>query len=138
MMLQRGCLSGTKEDFGRRDFIKVGSLGFLGITLSQALQREAAMAAEGAKVEGKAKSCILVFLEGGPSQIDTWDPKANNACRPISAANQPAWFAICGPSTESVSSPSSSRDSSSFPRHSAHAAHAASAISAEPTATMMW
>lgn len=24
---------------------------------------------------GKAKSCIFIFLEGGPSQIDLWDPK---------------------------------------------------------------
>src|SRR5205085_12584347 len=24
---------------------------------------------------GKAKSCILIFMWGGPSQLDTWDPK---------------------------------------------------------------
>ncbi|MBL8215815.1 MAG: DUF1501 domain-containing protein [Bryobacterales bacterium] len=84
MTLRRGCLSGTREDFGRRDFIKVGALGFLGINLSQSLQLEAAMAATGTKPEGKAKSCILVFLEGGPSQIDTWDPKPNSSFRPIS------------------------------------------------------
>ena len=24
---------------------------------------------------GKAKSCIVLFMYGGPSQVDTWDPK---------------------------------------------------------------
>ena len=44
MIMRRGCLTGTEEEFRRRDFIKVGSLGFLGIHLSQALRLEAAMA----------------------------------------------------------------------------------------------
>ncbi|MEO8131870.1 MAG: DUF1501 domain-containing protein, partial [Bryobacteraceae bacterium] len=52
---------------GRRDFLKAGSLGFLGIHLSQFLQ---AAATSGAN--GKAQSCILLWLEGGPSQVDTW------------------------------------------------------------------
>lgn len=84
MTIQRGCISGTKEDFGRRDFIKVGSLGFLGIHLAQALQMESAQAATGVKSGGKATACILVFLEGGPSQVDTWDPKPTSSFRPIS------------------------------------------------------
>ena len=84
MIIRRGCVSGTEEDFGRRDFIKVGALGFLGIHLSQMLQMESAMAATGEKPAGKAKACILVFLEGGPSQVDTWDPKPTSAFRPIS------------------------------------------------------
>lgn len=81
MIIQRGCLSGPLDEFRRRDFIKVGSLGFLGISMSQALRLEAAT---GGKLEGKAKSCILVFLEGGPSQMDTWDPKASSSFRAIS------------------------------------------------------
>src|SRR5713101_6466913 len=81
MIVQRGCLSGSEAEFGRRDFIKVGSLGFLGIHLAQALRLAAAT---GSKLEGKAKSCILVFLEGGPSQMDTWDPKPSSSFRAIS------------------------------------------------------
>src|SRR5437867_6225396 len=81
MIVQRGCLSGSEAEFGRRDFIKVGSLGFLGIHLSQALRLAAAT---GSKLDGKAKSCILVFLEGGPSQMDTWDPKPSSSFRAIS------------------------------------------------------
>jgi uncharacterized protein (DUF1501 family) len=63
----------------RRDFISAGSLGFLGLNLRQAL---AASPAKPAKA--KANSVILFWLEGGPSQIDTWDPKPNSAFRPIS------------------------------------------------------
>src|SRR5260221_13588706 len=81
MIVQRGCLSGSAAEFDRRDFIKVGSLGFLGIHLSQTLPLAAAT---GSKFEGKAKSCILGFLAGGPSQMDTWDPKPSRRFRAIS------------------------------------------------------
>ncbi len=64
---------------GRRDFLKAGSLGFLGIHLSQFLR-----AASTADAKGKAQSCILLWLEGGPSQVDTWDPKPNSGFKPIS------------------------------------------------------
>src|SRR4030095_14960715 len=33
---------------------------------------------------GKAKAVILFWLEGGPSHIDTWDPKTNSNFKPIS------------------------------------------------------
>ncbi len=65
----------------RRDFLSAGSLGFLGLTLSEYLS--AASTAK-APVEGKAKAVILFWLEGGPSHIDTWDPKANSNFKPIS------------------------------------------------------
>ena len=35
------------------------------------------------RCEGKAQACILLWLEGGPSQMDTWDPKANSNLKPI-------------------------------------------------------
>jgi hypothetical protein len=63
----------------RRDFLKVGSLGFLGVNLAQYLE-----AATTAGRPGKAQSCILLWLEGGPSQVDTWDPKPSSAFKPIS------------------------------------------------------
>ncbi|MCX6604811.1 MAG: DUF1501 domain-containing protein, partial [Acidobacteria bacterium] len=65
----------------RRDFVRAGSLGFLGMGLPQYL---AAAPAASAKV----KSVILFWLEGGPSHIDTWDPKANSNFKPI-ATNVP-------------------------------------------------
>jgi uncharacterized protein (DUF1501 family) len=64
----------------RRDFLSVGSLGFLGLTLSEYLQATTAKAPVG----GKATSVILFWLEGGPSHIDTWDPKPNSNFKPIS------------------------------------------------------
>ncbi len=64
----------------RRDFLSVGSLGFLGLTLSEYLQAAAVKAPSAAK----ANSVILFWLEGGPSHIDTWDPKPNSNFKPIS------------------------------------------------------
>src|SRR4051794_7004348 len=63
----------------RRSFLSVGSLGFLGITLSEYLS-----AAARTQPAGKANSVILFWLEGGPSHIDTWDPKSNSNFKPIS------------------------------------------------------
>ena len=71
----------VKPGIGRRDFLRVGSLSFLGISLRNYL-----MAAEGLVPKGKAKACIMLWLEGGPSQVDTWDPKltSNSSFKPIS------------------------------------------------------
>lgn len=63
----------------RRQFISAGSLTALGISLPQYLR-----AAAQAPASGKAKSCILFWLEGGPSQIDTFDPKPSSTFKPIS------------------------------------------------------
>jgi hypothetical protein len=57
----------------RRRFLQVGSLGLFGLTLPQLLQVEAAARAVGK--QGRPKSCIFLFLFGGPSQIDIWDMK---------------------------------------------------------------
>lgn len=81
-MPNAGCLKLTKSEATRRDFLKAGSLGFLGIHLSQFLAAQSAMAASENKP--KAQSCILMWLEGGPSHIDTWDPKPNSNFKPIS------------------------------------------------------
>ena len=56
----------------RRDFLRVGGLALGGLTLADALRVRAA--AEGsAKPWGKAG--ILLWLPGGPSHLETWDPK---------------------------------------------------------------
>ncbi len=65
----------------RRDFLKVGGLGLFGLSLQNVLQlQERAKAAPsprftGATGFGQAKSVVLLFLQGGPSHIDIWDPK---------------------------------------------------------------
>ena len=59
----------------RRDWLRVGSLGAFGLSLPSLLQARQAEAAAGDSSFGKAKSCIVVFLLGGPPQQETWDPK---------------------------------------------------------------
>src|SRR4051812_25795901 len=80
-MPRAGCLTLSEAQMRRRDFLKAGSLGFLGIHLSQFLEARAVAAPT---TGSKAQACILFWLEGGPSHIDTWDPKPNSSFKPIS------------------------------------------------------
>ena len=66
----------------RRDaMLRLGRLGLGAVTLPQLLQAEQARGASGISVTGhgqrtgKAKSCILIYLWGGPPQQDMWDMK---------------------------------------------------------------
>jgi hypothetical protein len=54
----------------RRWFLKAGALGAAGISLSKLLQHEASAA-----VSQRDKSVIILWMRGGPSHIDMWDPK---------------------------------------------------------------
>ena len=54
----------------RREFLKVGALSAFGLTLPGVMRAEAA-----AKTGARETSCILLWLQGGPSQNDTFDPK---------------------------------------------------------------
>lgn len=58
------------EGFYRRDFLKIGALGYFGLSLPALLRAQSANA-----MASKEKSCILVWLGGGPSHVDTFDPK---------------------------------------------------------------
>jgi uncharacterized protein (DUF1501 family) len=57
------------DGLSRRDFLRVGALGAgsIGLTLADLARLNAASRQD--------INCILLFLVGGPSQIDTWDPK---------------------------------------------------------------
>ena len=55
----------------RREFLRVGGLGLAGLGLPALLQSRAHAAAPAAR----ARSCIQLFMYGGPSQLDTFDPK---------------------------------------------------------------
>ena len=57
----------------RRDFLKLGTAGLMGLGLSDLLRIEA----QSASSRAKAKSVIMVWLAGGPSTIDMWDLKPN-------------------------------------------------------------
>jgi hypothetical protein len=60
----------------RRDWLQVGALTTLGLSLPQFLAAPSAGWANASdRAFGKAKGCILIFLVGGPPQHETWDPK---------------------------------------------------------------
>src|ERR687895_2064610 len=72
----------TWDGMSRRELLRVGGAGLLGVTLSRLLQLEATARASGAAPSGeklpgfgKAKNFIFIFLQGGPSHLDIWDPK---------------------------------------------------------------
>jgi Protein of unknown function (DUF1501) len=73
----------TCDGFSRRELLRVGGAGLFGLSLGQLLQLQAASAQVG-KPKGKdaqksgfgrANNVILIFLQGGPSHLDIWDPK---------------------------------------------------------------
>ncbi|MCY2982984.1 MAG: DUF1501 domain-containing protein [Planctomycetota bacterium] len=65
--------SGIVTTTHRRDFLRIGSLMTLGIS-SQLMSAKPAMSRTVVR-NGKAKSCILLWLDGGPSHLETFDPK---------------------------------------------------------------
>lgn len=70
----------TCDGTTRRDFMRIGGSAVFGLTLTD-LFRSSARAETSAKPEhggpgfGKAKNIILLYLQGGPSHLDLWDPK---------------------------------------------------------------
>ena len=60
----------------RRDMLRIGGPGMLGLTLPKLLQAEDAPAVAHAP-KRKAKSVIFLFQWGGPSHVDTFDMKLN-------------------------------------------------------------
>jgi hypothetical protein len=91
-MIHTGCTEfrGFPRRIGRREVLQVGGLGVFGLSLVNLLTIRQLRAAElvssplakgqfgDATGFGKAKACILMFMWGGPSQLETWDlkPKA--------------------------------------------------------------
>src|SRR5262245_54916303 len=68
----------TCDGITRRDLLRVGGSAVLGLTLADifGLQKTAAANdAAGGPGFGRAESVILLYLQGGPSHLDLWDPK---------------------------------------------------------------
>ncbi|MEX2286326.1 MAG: DUF1501 domain-containing protein, partial [Planctomycetaceae bacterium] len=59
---------------GRRNMLKAGLAGIAGLTVPRLLETRAEAANTGRSVSS-GKSVILLWMTGGPSHIDTWDPK---------------------------------------------------------------
>ncbi|MFT5522461.1 MAG: hypothetical protein ACI9G1_000347 [Pirellulaceae bacterium] len=62
------------QGFRRREFLRVGGLSCLGLAGSS-LFNQAALSSEGLKEYATGKSVVFLFLGGGPSHIETFDPK---------------------------------------------------------------
>jgi uncharacterized protein (DUF1501 family) len=69
-------LVGDKQSFcdgiSRRNFLQVGALGIGGLTLADVLR---AKAAQGPSASNAHKACIMIYLPGGPTHMDTYDLK---------------------------------------------------------------
>jgi hypothetical protein len=63
------------DGLSRREWLRVGGLGALGLSLPALLEARAQAAPAAGTSFGKAKACILLFHLGGPPQHETWDPK---------------------------------------------------------------
>jgi hypothetical protein len=78
---QAGCGGFRQSGVTRRRALQAGSLAMTGLAMPELFQG-LALGANTSKVSGefgpgfgRAKSCLLIFMWGGPSQLDTWDPK---------------------------------------------------------------
>ena len=67
----------------RRDLLRVGGSSLLGLSLAQVFEAKARANTSADATTGggpgwnKAKSVIMVYLQGGPTHLDLWDPKDN-------------------------------------------------------------
>src|SRR5581483_11595337 len=57
----------------RRNMLQIGTIGALNLALPQVLAARERLSRKGQS--SRADSCILVFLNGGPSHLDMWDMK---------------------------------------------------------------
>ncbi|MEL7496707.1 MAG: DUF1501 domain-containing protein [Planctomycetota bacterium] len=71
------------DGIDRRELLRIGGLSALGLGMagfSRIRNAQAALSLDpGKPTERKAKSCILIWLDGGPSHLETFDPKPEAA-----------------------------------------------------------
>jgi hypothetical protein len=62
----------------RRDLLRIGGSGLLGLSLGGVFKLQSvANPSTGGRGWNKARSVIMIYLQGGPSHLDLWDPKEN-------------------------------------------------------------
>src|SRR3954463_11329541 len=65
------------DGVSRREFLQIGGLGAAGLALPDLFRARAHGATPPARSAGRARACILLFMGGGPPQMDTFDLKPN-------------------------------------------------------------
>lgn len=68
-----------KDELSRRTFIEKTAQLSLGVGVGSSLFRSNAIAKDGEKREGTAKSLIYIYLSGGMTHLDTFDPKDSSS-----------------------------------------------------------
>src|SRR5438876_1197833 len=63
------------DGISRRELLRVGGLSVLGLSLPRLLQARPATQRALGSTFGRAKNVIFLWLQGGPPQHETWDPK---------------------------------------------------------------
>lgn len=63
----------TEQGISRRDLLRIGTLGISGLTLSSLMAARSSANTLGSAL--RDKSVVLLFLQGGPTHIETFDPK---------------------------------------------------------------
>ncbi len=66
----------TQPSLSRRDWLKLAAAGVVGYSVSGWLGQLAEAASNDPR---RRRSCILLWMNGGPSQLDTFDPKPGHA-----------------------------------------------------------
>ncbi|GIW91802.1 MAG: hypothetical protein KatS3mg109_2234 [Pirellulaceae bacterium] len=80
--------------WNRRELLRVGALGAVGLSLPRWLRA----AAEAGAGTARADACIIIFLNGGPSHLDMWDMKPEapveirGEFRPIATSVPGVWL----------------------------------------------
>lgn len=74
-MLKLWNLASRLDLLDRRELLRVGGLSLTGLSLPTLLQARSEASERRPRSFGKAKNCIILYLSGGPAQLDTFDPK---------------------------------------------------------------
>ena len=67
------------NNVNRRELLRIGGLGFAGLSLADLLQSKAQADSTETRDRtfGQARNVIVLWMQGGPPQHETWDPKPN-------------------------------------------------------------
>src|SRR2546426_8315391 len=80
----------------RRDFLQLGIGAVLGLGFSDILRLRANAAASQAvsKPAGKQVNCIMIWLDGGPSHYETFDPKPDRKSTRLNSSHLVISYAV--------------------------------------------